>query len=445
MPGGNAPACHPATNPAISQVSGSARVCRCAHVCHVEPPSWHDLGTMDDGLFEEFLAVRGRLLAGVRLLLCTRSFGRDGHVLCVGSGGLGVLRGHSKHCSGAGASHSPASHGRISLARHRRIRRRSGGYLQWQPAVSIPVLWNGTTAYTPLAPAGVQGGVLGMHGEYQVGYTGPRSGARAALWSGSVQSHVNLHPAGFAVSVASAVWGSQQGGEVWEQPNTRWAIRIAVCVLLGMAINVAVAWAVIFPPVWKNMKVHSWKATEPWPVPVPRPWPPPDRVMVKSSFGYGVPFWTRYHFRSSGSTHYRVDVHDAGWPLMCMRRTEWMHFDVSAPTSGAGGASVVHHTDGLPARTWWTWGAPIPRGLLPPGVDWKRLPLRPLPAPFAANTAAYSGAVLLLWIPPLVVRRWTRRRRSRCLVCGYSLLGIGDGAPCPECGAVGGRRQTAPA
>ncbi|MGD9790142.1 MAG: hypothetical protein AB7Q00_02215 [Phycisphaerales bacterium] len=63
-----------------------------------------------------------------------------------------------------------------------------------------------------------------------------------------------------------------------------------------------------------------------------------------------------------------------------------------------------------------------------------RLPIRPLPIGFALDTAVYGG---FLWgVVALAgwVRRARRRRNSRCVACGYLLVGLPGGAACPECG-----------
>ena len=128
----------------------------------------------------------------------------------------------------------------------------------------------------------------------------------------------------------------------------------------------------------------------------------------------------------------RVSVCDAGWPLLCMRTVVWDHqiLDLSP------GASPIPKTGtDTPPRTWWTGGAPIPKALSrfdPTGT--KRIPLRPIPLAFAADAALY-GAVLAS--PVLAFRVWRRvrrRRRGRCVACGYDLSGLAPGGACPECG-----------
>ncbi len=63
----------------------------------------------------------------------------------------------------------------------------------------------------------------------------------------------------------------------------------------------------------------------------------------------------------------------------------------------------------------------------------RRLPLTPLWPGIAINTVFY-GAILWLLVPgPFALRRYVRRRRGRCITCGYDLRGAFDEG-CPECG-----------
>ncbi len=61
------------------------------------------------------------------------------------------------------------------------------------------------------------------------------------------------------------------------------------------------------------------------------------------------------------------------------------------------------------------------------------LPLRLLWLGFAINTAFYAVLLLMLWLSPFFVRRVIRRKRGRCIKCGYDLRGAAHEA-CPECG-----------
>ncbi len=69
--------------------------------------------------------------------------------------------------------------------------------------------------------------------------------------------------------------------------------------------------------------------------------------------------------------------------------------------------------------------------------DLRLLPLRPLWPGFAFNTVFYAVLLWILWLSPFVVRRAIRRKRGRCVNCGYDLRGTsgGGGEVCPECGA----------
>ncbi len=60
------------------------------------------------------------------------------------------------------------------------------------------------------------------------------------------------------------------------------------------------------------------------------------------------------------------------------------------------------------------------------------LPLRPAWPGFAVNAAIYAGVCWMLLMVMGVAARWRRRRRGRCVACGYDVGGL---ASCPECGA----------
>ena len=66
------------------------------------------------------------------------------------------------------------------------------------------------------------------------------------------------------------------------------------------------------------------------------------------------------------------------------------------------------------------------------------IPLRPTWPGFAINTIFYAAIVAILWVlwsSPFVVRRIIRRKRGRCIKCGYDLRGTSGGeGGCPECG-----------
>ncbi len=118
-------------------------------------------------------------------------------------------------------------------------------------------------------------------------------------------------------------------------------------------------------------------------------------------------------------------VYGAGWParaLWCepigvIYWDELMHRRaVLLPTHGYIETSLT------------PWQAPIGVKIPPP------LPLRPIWPGFAVNTIFYAA---LLWLPfaPFTLRRLNRRSRGLCPACGYDLR-HGEHEACPECGLV---------
>ncbi len=69
-------------------------------------------------------------------------------------------------------------------------------------------------------------------------------------------------------------------------------------------------------------------------------------------------------------------------------------------------------------------------------TDYRCLPLRPIWPGFAINTIFYAAILWLLTLGPLTARRMIRRKRGHCIKCGYDLRGTSEGASggCPECG-----------
>ncbi len=64
----------------------------------------------------------------------------------------------------------------------------------------------------------------------------------------------------------------------------------------------------------------------------------------------------------------------------------------------------------------------------------RTLPMRPLWPGFAINTIFYATILWLVTLGPFTVRRFIRDKRGRCTKCGYDLRGSSGGV-CPECGA----------
>ncbi len=71
------------------------------------------------------------------------------------------------------------------------------------------------------------------------------------------------------------------------------------------------------------------------------------------------------------------------------------------------------------------------------GSSFRLLPLRPIWTGFAINTLFYAALLWPLICGPSALRRHIRRKRGLCVSCGYDLRHAEHDA-CPECGGVSG-------
>ncbi len=121
----------------------------------------------------------------------------------------------------------------------------------------------------------------------------------------------------------------------------------------------------------------------------------------------------------------------AGWPLSSMAGERWRaaspvnHLQQAvhavAPRAGtsAPGPEAVHVA-----------AFPIQRNTAG-GTQYRLAPLRPIWPGFAVNTIFYAMLLWLLIPGPFVLRRFIRMKRGRCVRCGYPM---GESAVCSECG-----------
>ena len=232
---------------------------------------------------------------------------------------------------------------------------------------------------------------------------------------------------------------------------------IAVFLLLGAVVNVAVAWGCA---IWSSLpppgRMHG-------PAPADQVWwqqhartgitSKPIFLSMAESFGSEYRLLTAA--REDEGIHVRVQLYDDG-------SVQTFEF-----TSGRSNANIFAVETGFPTKPWdqslraqagWPlrsmagerWRAaapftalqPVVRTLaLPAGpgavhvaafpIQQRFAPLRPLWPGFAVNTLFYAAILWLLIPGPFALRRFLRSRRGLCPKCAYPM---GASPVCTECG-----------
>ncbi|MEE9128804.1 MAG: hypothetical protein V3T84_02210 [Phycisphaerales bacterium] len=166
-----------------------------------------------------------------------------------------------------------------------------------------------------------------------------------------------------------------------------------------------------------------------------------DGLPGKTTIGFNdiIPQWARgfldiHEFHTDESIDFRSEVNryiaivdGRGWP--CLSLWGGMKLPKSGTVYSSGGRPIL-----LVERRYWI--IPLepasPRGSLI--VDSRLLlPLQPLWPGFAFNTIFYAALLWLLTFGPFAARRFIRRKRGRCINCGYDLRHA-EHEQCPECG-----------
>ncbi len=207
---------------------------------------------------------------------------------------------------------------------------------------------------------------------------------------------------------------------------------VAVFLLAGAVVNVAVAWgcAIWIPTSWPSMEEqyrddnvgelkgdgnwHYWRIAR-WGRPGATYCYSQLAIMRQRSFARTftelhpselAPYWADLRTRPAG-TGERC-VHALGWPVVSM----WCDYDV----------------DGRPYEL--LHGLRIP--FLPADGDYPQaVPLIPIWPAFAINTLFYAVVLWLLICGPFVLRRFIRVKRGLCPACAYPR---GESDVCSECG-----------
>ena len=164
-------------------------------------------------------------------------------------------------------------------------------------------------------------------------------------------------------------------------------------------------------------------------------------ILVRAGAGFEVEeFQSIFHYTTAtggvGSESAGVLSYRAGWPFKCLRTHQWSPNGPPPPPPGnrvLPGGGIGTPAPPLP----WFHAADYPAFLINPNSAIERkVPLVPAWPGLLANTAIYSGLILLTFPVRHAVVRWNRRRRNHCLVCNYDRRGLEPSDRCPECGTT---------
>ncbi|MCH8343390.1 MAG: hypothetical protein IH983_05340 [Planctomycetes bacterium] len=219
-------------------------------------------------------------------------------------------------------------------------------------------------------------------------------------------------------------------------------VTLAIFLLLGAVVNVAVAWGITAHAEFNETSLRQTQETiedSEWPRVVPQHWPPVRTAWDAHAFGWRVRRFMGRRLdedRTTGqlevSEHFLVDIYEVGWPSGSLQWETWLDFTISRNPQ----VTTSYRFKGQPARTWWRSGIPVSDQRFGFGSrSWKGLPIRPVYFGFAINTLFYAGILWLVIAGRFALRRHIRRKRGLCVACGYDLRHA-DHAACPECGGL---------
>ncbi len=186
---------------------------------------------------------------------------------------------------------------------------------------------------------------------------------------------------------------------------------IAIFLLLGAVVNVAVAYSCVFwAPDWPGGSSVALPAGSDWVREPGASWPAPNKGFASSAFGHSIV--TRSATTKPGIAYHQTII-QFGWPFR---------------TVDLEGRAVAGRIQLIGV------GRRIPATPLFRQTDYYRhVPLRPIWPGFALNTLFYATILWLLAWGAFALRRLVRLRRGLCPKCAYPM---GESAVCTECGGA---------
>ncbi len=172
-----------------------------------------------------------------------------------------------------------------------------------------------------------------------------------------------------------------------------------------------VTWTTLTYNSFGRVRLHSsWSYNASPRVNVPY-WPPANEL---------VPDWAKEidNIQPSEINRGNIYAEATGWPFLAMLA----HYELGDSIKDASGKSYLPNLNRNGIVISETYG-------IAPQI----LPLQPIWPGFAINTIFYSAILWTLTLGPFTARRMIRRKRGRCIKCGYDLRGTSGGG-CPECG-----------
>ncbi len=218
-------------------------------------------------------------------------------------------------------------------------------------------------------------------------------------------------------------------------------VTILIFLLLGAMVNVAVAWGcALWSPQDASRGEREMDVQQAWPSYLESlGWPAPNHAVKLHLSGPGD--------GELGATVIEITGGDsnAGWSRsdpadqvfvslkirlfgLPFRALQWELHGVRAGSRSMEMVQAAASTAGM--RT----GIDVSKQA--GGIIWqmRRLPLTLIWPGFLVNALFYTAILWLLIPGPFVLRRLIRRKRGRCIKCGYDLRGSPE-AGCPECGS----------